>query len=113
MFLFLLMRRLDFFMVVICFPFFTFPSFVLGFSIRAYRFRPLRVSEPDGHFFVKCLKSFPLIGPQIITFWPISEVVELVDFVAFKFLYDGVVARSPRMDRIAFSIATQYQAYLD
>ena len=88
------------------------PFFVLGVSIRAYRLWPFRVSEPDEHFSVKCLKSFLLIGPQIIMFWPISEVVQLVDFVAFKFLYDGVVVRSPRMDRIAFSIGTQYQAYL-
>lgn len=93
--------------------FFRVSFFVLVFSIRAYRFWPLWVSEADAHFFVKCLKSFPLIGPQIIMFWPISEVVQLVDFVTLKFLYDGVVARSPRMDRIAFSIATQYQAYLD
>ena len=83
MFLVLLMRHLGFFMVVICLPFFAFPFFVLGFSIRAYQFRPYWFSEPDGHFFVKCLKSFPLIGPQIIMFWPISEVVQLVDFVAF------------------------------
>ena len=43
--------------------------------------------------------------------WPISEAVQLVEFVAS--LYDEVVARSPRMDRVAFSIVTQYQAYLD
>ena len=88
--------------------------FVLGFSMRAFRFRPFRVSEPVGYLllpFIKCLKSFPLIGLQKKMFWPISEAVQLVEFVAF--LYDEVVARSPRKDRVAFSIVTQYQAYLD
>ena len=46
-------------------------------------------------------------------FWPISEAVQLVEFVAFLYDEVHVVARSPRMDRVAFSIVTQYQAYLD
>ena len=62
---------------------------------------------------IKCLKSFPLIGLQKIMFWPISEAVQLVEFVTFLYDEVHVVARSLRMDRVAFSIVTQYQAYLD